>query len=333
MPTKIEWATDSWNPLQDKRKGKSGNGYHCTKVSPGCANCYAEKTNALRGNGHAFDSRLAEFELVEKTLQKPLHWRKPRRVFVQSMGDLFHEDMPFELIDRVFMVMALCPDHTFMLLTKRPEIALAYLIYIAVSVNVPLKELVLPKNVWWGVTAENQEQADRRVPVLLQIPAAVRFVSVEPMLGGINLEFAQCTCPWPEDAIKTRHLLNCPADIRRPGIMKRWSIDWVICGGESGPGARPMHPDWARSLRDQCQLAEIPFFFKQWGEWLEDDFSFVWPSGMTPKRVSVHKITGETFDYAYPYNAVEMMRLGKKQAGRLLDGREWDELPEDERIK
>jgi protein gp37 len=306
MPTKIEWATDSWNPIQAKIKGKTGRGYHCTKVSPGCDNCYAEATNILRGNGLPFDSRATEFELVTKTLEAPLHCRKPRRVFVQSMSDLFHEMVPFKLIDEVFKIMARCPQHTFMLLTKRPEMMLGYLKWLCGKIGPDISELVLPKNVWWGVTAENQEQADKRIPVLLQIPAAVRFVSVEPMLGPVDIK--ETIVSWKHDQLNKVYTEK----------LGEYTISWVICGGESGHSARPMHPDWARSLRDQCQTAQVPFFFKQWGEWEP-----------VPGHECVHIKNDKDFQkLKFSPDGNISRKVGKKKAGRLLDGIEWNQFPE-----
>lgn len=239
MSTKIEWCDETINPIQDKIKGKSGRGYHCTKVSPGCDHCYAESMNKRFGNGLPFDARKAEFELVQSELEKPLRWKKPKRIFVQSMGDLFHKDITNEFIDRVF-VMMLHPmlgmnHHTYIILTKRPE---------RILTGHP-KHYAQWKNIWLGVTAENQAQADKRIPVLLQIPAAVRFVSMEPMLG-------------PVDLILIKRLT-----IRNGMVAEGDGLDWVICGGESGPGARPMQIQWARDLLAQCRAAGVPFFMKQ----------------------------------------------------------------------
>lgn len=301
--TRIEWADETWNPVQDKIKGKSGRGYHCTKVSPGCDNCYAERTNALRGNGLPFDGRATAFELVTKTLEAPLHWKKPRRVFVQSMGDLFHEQVPFSLIDRVFMIMATAKQHTYILLTKRPERMLADIQNIADQAEIPLSNLVPPENVWLGVTAENQEMADMRIPVLLQIPAAVRFVSVEPMLGPVDVA--------DHLPFKGREMDSYHGEWRN---VDRKGIDWIICGGESGPKARPMHPDWVRALRDQCMACETPFFFKHWGEWI------------TAEHFSVDVDLPEKC--LLDADVRVYFKVGKNKAGRILDGREWNEFPE-----
>ena len=210
--TKIEWAEKVWNPVTG-----------CSKISPGCENCYAERMAfRLRGRCGYPDGEPFRVTLRPQRLEEPMRWRKSSMVFVCSMGDLFHDDVPDDFIHRVFATIGQCPQHTFIILTKRPKRMKAFIEdYYAYE---------SPTNVWLGVTTENQEMADRRIPILLQIPAVVRFVSVEPMLG--------------------------PVDLAR-GCEK---IDWVICGGETGPNARPMHPDWVRSLRDQCQSAGVPFF-------------------------------------------------------------------------
>jgi protein gp37 len=167
------------------------------------------------------------------------------------MGDLFHERVPKSWILSVFGVMVGCPQHTFMILTKRPK-RMKEFVDDTISRGITWREGVtgrLPNNIWLGVTAENQEMADERIPILLQIPAAVHFVSVEPMLGPVDLDGNEYIC---ETLIKNRHTI---------GVY----LDWVICGGESGPGARPIHPDCVRLLRDQCIDSGVPFFFKQWG--------------------------------------------------------------------
>lgn len=288
MKTKIEWATDVWNPVTG-----------CTKISPGCKNCYAERmAKRLAGRcGYPADEPF-RVTLHPERLEEPLHWKKPRRVFVCSMGDLFHADVPSDFILQVWHVMNLSPQHTFMILTKRAarmEMIMNEWLPSALELSVGLraKYKVLP-NVWLGVTAENQEQADKRIPLLLQTPAAVRFVSVEPMLGAVALDVSYG---------------------QGIGAFFIDSLDWVICGGESGPGARPMNPDWARDLRDQCQAAGVPFFFKQWGEWVE-------VRETTQEIVEQHSKETRSFP-----NGDLFFRVGKKAAGRLLDGRTWDEYP------
>ncbi|MFA5650702.1 MAG: DUF5131 family protein, partial [Proteiniphilum sp.] len=179
----------------------------------------------------------------EDVLSKPYGWRKPRMVFVCSMGDLFHEDVPYEWIYEVFRVMEQCPQHTFQLLTKRPEKMLK-----AINGVVTGYEIEHRKHIWLGVTAENQQRADERIPILLQIPAAVRFVSVEPMLSKVDLS------SWLPHCLDFSYTTD-------PG-----RLDWVIVGGETGSGARLMESDWARSLREQCTDSEVPFFFKKHGD-------------------------------------------------------------------
>jgi len=282
-------------------------------------------------NGHPVWT--GEVRLDEAALTLPLRWRKPRRIFVDSMSDLFHEVVPDEWIDRVFAVMALSPKHTFIVLTKRAERMRDYcqskhagfLVKIAHQINsawlgddpsrtsavgVGYSPTTWPlSNVWLGVSVEDQQRADERIPLLLEPPAAIRFVSAEPLLAPINL------LPF----LKRRRKLD------EAGSMDDdWSqkiLDWVIVGGESGPGARPMHPEWARSLRDQCAAAGAAFFFKQWGAWAPEDQA---PAGARKPR------------YPYPWNRHEWnyntgkpvsWRFGAHAAGRALDGREWSEWP------
>lgn len=304
--TAIEWTDQTWNPTVG-----------CTQVSPGCDHCYAKAiTERFSGKG-SFD----QVVLHENRLNAPLHWRKPRMVFVNSMSDLFHQDVPDEFIARVFAVMAITPQHTYQVLTKRhgrmrsllntpdfwtsvgrfarhfgyhfKEKAANYLgggqnIYDTTEWETRRRL----DNVWLGVSVEDQKRADLRIPALLDTPAAVRFVSAEPLLGPIDLH-------GPADAHGHRArltywLLGRPGwgpDVTLPsGLAMRDMttgprLDWVIVGGESGPGARPMDPDWACVLRDQCASAGVAFFFKQWG-------------GRSPKA-----------------------------GGRLLDGRTYDEFP------
>jgi protein gp37 len=237
MPTKIEWCEESWNVVTG-----------CTKISEGCRNCYAEKmAKRLAGRyGYPKDDPF-QVTLHYDKLEKPRKWKKPRRIFVCSMGDLFHDDLKggiceWEKVYSVYYEMIMANWHTYIVLTKRPINALAF-----------YQQWIDAKHdgvdhIWLGVTAENQQRADERIPILLQIPAAIRFVSIEPMLESVDLyEYLQ--------TLGTAG--SSPIDFWRD------SLDWVICGGESGPGARPMHTDWARSIRDQCQEAGVPFFMKQ----------------------------------------------------------------------
>lgn len=242
--TSIEWATDSWNPIAayDRETGKRG--WFCTKVSPGCTNCYAEQWNRFRGNGHLYrvgNLDKVRFELAP-TLTDPLHWRKPRRVFVNSMTDLFLEAHTDEMIDEVFSVMGGAPEHQFLVLTKRPERMLAYMTsrgYKAWNSRRMDLEAWPARNVWLGVSVENQEQADLRIPLLVQSPATVRFLSCEPLLGPVAI----------------------PAFLDHPS-----PIHWVIVGGESGSKARPMDVRWLRSIVFQAQSAGCAVFIKQMGK-------------------------------------------------------------------
>ena len=228
----IEWTESTWNPVTG-----------CTKVSPGCKHCYAERMAArLQAMGQANYAHGFALTLQPQMLELPLRWKKPQTIFVNSMSDLFHEDVPLAYIRRVFDVMNRAHWHRFQVLTKRAE-RLADL----------GAELTWPRNVWMGVSVETERYRDR-IDALRATAAAVKFLSIEPLLGPLG-----------------------ELDLR--------GSDWVIVGGESGPGARPMDPTWVREVRDQCVRADVPFFFKQWG--------------------GVHK----------------------KKAGRLLDGRTWDEMP------
>jgi protein gp37 len=410
MPSAIEWTNETWNPLAG-----------CTPVSAGCKNCYAAKEAIrLAGNPHvqiaakyagtaemrgAGERRRAVFtgrvNLDEAALVKPLRWRKPRRVFVNSMSDLFHEAVPDDFIRKVFGVMSLCGQHTFQVLTKRPERAADFLnstslgscqawacdLDIAsrpIHDTSALNTWPLP-HVWLGTSVEDQAAADTRIPHLLRTPAAVRFLSCEPLLGPVDLSrwmpdgrvLARCSgcgtftsdsrslsgckgycfdgtgksCDaWPCPTCGRLHYW-CGSHVGN-GRPNEQPFSWVIAGGESGPGARPMHPDWARSLRDQCQAAGVPFFFKQWGEWgpwwNEDHFThcgeekhahaWLTASGeggacwIVDDDGSWSNWTGrppfdEEGECTDP-SLVVMGRVGKKAAGRELDGRTWDQFPE-----
>lgn len=357
--SKIEWCDHTWNPW-----------IGCTRVSAGCTNCYAMLLAGTRMKNHPSRAGLTresggrpvwtgDVRFNEQWLDQPLRWRRPRRIFVCAHGDLFHERVPDEWIDRVFAVMALCPQHTFQVLTKRPERMREYFGHPAHRVRICCQaELVrhpawhpepspasddwpLP-NVWLGVSVEDQAAADARVPILLDTPAAKRFVSAEPLLGPVDLtpwlalchaaRDGECNwsgCPQARDGEPHRSGRHCPMD-RHPDdpCDEVWSLDWVIVGGESGPGARPMHPDWARSLRDQCAAAGVPFFFKQWGEWRP--FSFDGPERRTDWMILSTDGLIDLPDWRVPdedAGECAVVRCGKKAAGRLLDGRTHEEVP------
>lgn len=236
--SKIEWTDKTWNPITG-----------CTKVSLGCANCYAERLTKRFYPDRNFNEIITKPE----KLTEPLRWKNPSKIFVCSMSDLFHENVPIGFIVDIFKIIQYAPWHTFIILTKRPERALKILNHFSADIF---------KNIWIGVTAENQEQAEKRIPILLQMPAAVRFVSVEPMLGPVDLMSIQF------DKNTTMNVLEgCGINQKSPcqSIPNAHCnrLDWVICGCESGPSARAMSPYWARDLRDQCQAADVPFFLKQ----------------------------------------------------------------------
>lgn len=318
--SKIEWTDETWNPVLG-----------CSKVSPGCQNCYAvTMSHRVESMGNPNYTGLTvkhpngqrdwsgKVVCLEDRLAIPLKWKKPRRIFVNSMSDLFHEDVPESFIRAVFSVCASARQHKFQILTKRPERMreiLDRIKYDMLAIR-PGYGAKLP-NVWLGTSVENQQTADERIPHLLQTPAAVRFLSCEPLLGPVDLRPS-----W----------LNPTRQNNNP-------ISWVIVGGESGPKARPMHPDWARSLRDQCQAANVPFFFKQWGEWgLNTTKAIAILSRSRSNQLYV--VVSETKSekpiayYAYPQNGTDeiggietMSRVGKAQAGRQLDGQEHNEYP------
>ncbi len=326
--SKIEWTGHTWNPIVG-----------CTILSPGCTNCYAMKDACRKGfnpkvphyhgltklvNGHPVWTGDLH-QAPESVLLAPLKRKKPTTYFVNSMSDLFHESIPDEWIDKIFAVMALCPQHTFQVLTKRAGRMRSYVenarrrvikngnsveihtpkAYHASTVVGGEKLWPLP-NVWLGVSAERQKEADERVPHLLRTPAAVRFISAEPLLNPIDLRGYM---KW----------------LTRPGN----AIDWVIVGGESGLRARPMHPDWARSLRDQCSRAGVAFFFKQWGSWLplEEDASTWGREWFLISRDGVDDIPDGRVPM-YDEGEYAARRVGKKNAGRLLDGIEHNAMPE-----
>lgn len=254
-----KWWDESWNPVTG-----------CTACSEGCAHCYAKRWHERMMHSTSFE----RVELHPDRLEK-VERAKPKLWFVDSMSDLFHEDVPFVFIHKVFNVIHKNPLHTFVILTKRPSRMLEYYSLLAFA----------PGNVWMGVSAENQARADERIPLLLRAPVQHRFVCVGPMLGAVDLEPYLQHPPFHEDYKFTW------------GASEFTGIEGVICEGESGPLGRVMDPDWVRALRDQCVDAEVPFFFKQWGTWAPDDMDGV------------------------------MVHQNLHHSKRVLDGREWNELP------
>jgi protein gp37 len=248
-------------------------------------------------------------------LDLPSRTRKPTAWAIWS--DLFHEAVPQYQQHEAWRVMRDCPQHRFLVLTKRPATMLKVLSGRCATHGMDLSQ-PLP-NVWLGVTVCNQAEADEKIPLLLQIPAAVRFLSVEPMLGPVELREGE----WAEACSRLGWLHDSVAFNRAPDHRDR-GLDWVIAGGETGPGARPVHPWWIRSLRNQCRAADVPFFFKQWGEWREvypDE-----PFGPPRYHVDIDGRVMDDLDGGFDDPQV-IHRLGRKRAGRTLDGRTWDELP------
>ncbi len=246
MSTNIEWVK---NP--DGTKGETWNVVTgCTKISTGCRNCYAERMARRLAGRYGYPEAPNHFDVTlhPDKLEQPLKWKKPRMVFVCSMGDLFHDDVEEEIISYIFDVIAKTPQHTYQILTKRPE-AMEWFVssYARYIQGFP------PDNIWFGVSVENQEAADERIPWLLRTPAAVHFISAEPLLGPIDLTRFQPFCRKLDGFRSARGILG-------------GTVDWVIVGGETGPGAREMKTEWAYSLYQQCQQANVPFFFKRQGD-------------------------------------------------------------------
>lgn len=307
--TKIEWADVVWNPITG-----------CSWVSEGCDNCYAERL-AFRLKGRFGYPAEDPFKVTfhRDRIEDPLRWKRPRKVFVCSMGDLFHEGVPLYLTKEIFDVMRRAGNfngHTFIVLTKRPKRMAEFIALLQKDKGPDSRRWPMPF-VWLGVTAENQQLFDGRWPIMQEIPAAVRFVSIEPMLSKIDLRIVPCrACNHPGDVLAW----PCPSCKGR-----RFEYpDWVICGGETGQGARPVHPDWIRSLRDQCANNGVPFFFKQWGafrdifpfeEWRDEDIAL--------------NIDGRQRPWTDDWSEGEahLRRVGKKAGGRMLDGYKWNEFP------
>ncbi|WP_420415104.1 DUF5131 family protein [Roseibium sp.] len=386
--SKIEWTDATWNPITG-----------CTLVSKGCENCYAAEMAASRLKNHPSRQGLARRNAAgiakftgavrfnTEWLTQPLAWKTPRKVFVCAHGDLFHESVRQDWIDQVFAVMALSPRHIFQVLTKRPDRMREYfadqprarrrwedIIRETYGRTTKSPPPTLP-NVWLGVSVEDQETANERIPALLETSAAVRFLSAEPLLGPLDLNSTYGGTLWIGGqrgcggthrhdgcAGQTIHDVLHYEDPKLPHHHHdercRRGLDWVIVGGESGKNARPMHPEWARQIRDQCQQAGVPFLFKQWGAWhaisqmadgaadrlyksnriarggqsqmaLDDIYGL---TCTVPQLVLQND--GDHVDVCHPnafkqeFQSVQGFRVGKKAAGRLLDGVQHDGFPE-----
>ncbi len=404
--THIEWTDATWNPITG-----------CSVVSPGCTNCYAMKLAGTRLK-HT-DSRKdltmpsksgpvwnGQVRLNEEWMLQPLNWKRPRMIFVCAHGDLFAENVPDKWIDRVFAVMALSPQHTFQVLTKRPERMKAYLTrprwrpvldygqdeppsyWIAhamehLACRLPSVRATIPDhvstfgkladfknsiiredgrvwplpNVWLGVSVEDQKRADERIPLLMKTPASIRWISAEPLLGGIDFErilffrnYYESGANHYVDVLRGGFWSSKP--MFRPsqdGEGKNWFtnhgdikdslINWIVAGGESGPHARPMHPAWVRSIRDQCRAAGVPFFFKQWGNWISvldrDKDDPDWRADYSGRFHDRHSnirwlnLAGGTGFHGEQFHI--MKRASKQASGRMLDGVLHDAFPKTER--
>ena len=360
--SKIEWCHHTFNPW-----------IGCTKVSPGCANCYAEKSTrarVLRSEGHETWGKGAKRSLTsEANWKQPLKWNErtartrvgipgnhlvkigtmdgkvmftdvtcpsggvmppadwealPKfrpRVFCASLSDWLDDEVPIEWLGRLLKLIRDTPHLDWLLLTKRPQNWQARLHKVSEHLkNQQQPHAVVdawldghaPANVWIGTTMEDQTRADERIPVLLNIPATVRFLSCEPLLSIVDLHSAHIAV----ETWRVGESFNGPPPLN--------GIHWVICGGESGPNARPMHPDWARSLRDQCHAAGVPFFFKQWGDWVYPAYADPSASFDDFPKAERGQVWQPTSTSRHGY---DLLKLGKKKAGRLLDGIEHNGFP------
>lgn len=299
----IEWTDHTFNPW-----------IGCQKVSPGCDHCYAEARDRRFTGGALWGPHAPRRRTSQANWRAPLRWNraaakagKRARVFCASLADVFdnHASIQQEWRDDLWTLIYRTPHLDWLLLTKRPQNIARYM-------PPAVENGGIWPNVWLGTTVENQTEADRRIPHLLAVPARVRFLSCEPLLGPVDLR--------PYLGAKFLH--------QRYGLGAG-ALSWVICGGESGPGARPMHPDWARSLRDQCQAAGVAFHFKQWGEWGIGASRDTRPEWTVGDLIEASTVFGEPAWIAVqdkPWSHL-MENFGKRAAGRLLDGRTWDEVP------
>jgi protein gp37 len=340
--TSIEWTDHSINPIRAKTRAGASVGHYCEKVSAGCAHCYSSRMQVRFGMppfGSGQHRDIVEVFLDSSKLAEVMRRKAPTRYFWCDMTDLFGDWVNNEMIDRCFAVMGLTRRHTHQVLTKRVNRMHEYLSdpdtprriaqWMAGNAMVPARyeDYVPPwpnPSIWCGVSIEDQATADERIPHLLKTPAAVRFLSCEPLIGPVDLARA-CPCGYYCD--------ESVGHVDHPFVVTQGQchgdgIHWVIVGGESGPGARPMHPDWARSIRDECQEAGVSYFFKQWGEW--------GPVGSHDNKRILMERDGRCSPYDPPLGVARhareglatLYRVGKKAAGRLLDGREWNEFPQ-----
>lgn len=307
--SKIEWTHHTFNPWVG-----------CTKVSPACDHCYAEgwakRSGMVQWGAHAERRRTSE-----SNWRQPLKWNAEAerlgiryRVFCASLADVFDNAVPAQWRADLFRLIAETPNLDWLLLTKR--------IGNVASMLGDYQTVPLLPNIWIGASIVNQDEADRDIPKLMRVRAVKRFLSMEPLLGAVDLNQWLDIIQYEDGALWGRRNIGHLNDM----------LDWVIVGGESGPGARPMHPQWARSLREQCNAAGVPFLFKQWGEWREplegEEFDTSMGRAAKPPAFILSEAgTVHCFESAQIVNGKAVIKVGKKTAGRLLDGREWNEVP------
>jgi len=313
MSTKIEWATRAWNPITG-----------CTK---GCNYCYARRF-AERMKHHPNPKIAHKYRNgFEPTVHRELvfdskKWRKPERVFVGSMGDLFDTEFGRTPFWNLMFEMSNYIQHTYMLLTKQPENMLNY-----VQRWCDWKKLdKLPANIWCGVTVTNQEEANRLIPILLEVPAVVKFVSIEPMTGPVTL--------MQKNGNNYHNFLTGEYAVSgQSGTIFTDSINWVIVGGMTGHNSTPMHPGWVLCIKDHCEFHKVPFFFKGWGDWsyINDDTK----KYRTSRMKWVDFVNGDLCNALAPFPEKNethhhelMCRIGRKATGRLLRGVEWNQFPD-----
>lgn len=376
----IEWCGPTWNPVAAYHVDTGIRGWFCTHAHEGCRFCYAERINKRLGNGLAYTAQNRDKVRWESiNLGLPFRWMKPQNIFVDSMFDLFEPSMPRTIQYRVFVAMAIAWRHMFLVLTKHPDnlrifterfnwkdaieacrdengvsaiprhsindLERLFGLCQRFSYDRDCTTWPIP-NVMFGTSPCDQTTADKSVPELLRVPAAGRFLSIEPMIGPIELrpqwlpgdlgcESCDATCrdcPLNEAVFHSEEIGPLDKDGAPTALnTKRATLHWVIAGGESGPGARPTHPDWLRGIRDQCQAVGVPFFFKQWGNHVPGDLS-----GEDERGRPAYILDTEhcTVDYDVLGRGTEVtahgatfIRFPHKKGGRLLDGRTWDEMP------
>lgn len=319
--SKIEWTEKVWNPVRG-----------CAPVSEGCRHCYAARfAHRFSADGQLYEglTRMTdhgpvwtgEVREVREFLNKPLRWKRPYRIFVNSMSDLFHPEVSPVFVDQVLEIMMACPQHIFQVLTKRPERLEEKLYGEDGGLIRALGGGDYVPNLWLGTSVEDQAALDKRLPELMSIPAAVRWLSMEPLLGPVEI---------PTEFLTGEYAVEDHGGAMMEAMGPR--LDWVVVGGESGPNARPMDPAWVRAIRDQCDEFGVPFLFKQWGEWgpVEGELTTKHVEGLHyqpgTRELKVLDDQGQAHTY-YRLEEGWMEWLGKHAAGRELDGKIWDEYP------